>query len=115
MMVDSHSQAEKKRFNVVAAAFLLLLAVAAAVGVYEFGEIDAQDYRAVKGVFKEGTPYFRVAVAKAMKDGKINRWEYRALTQTALDERRPLIISTDYASLAEERLILFAMAKQVPQ
>jgi hypothetical protein len=97
--------------------YKLILAVlgglTAIVVGFQRSEISAHEYRTIRNAFNLGSPAFRAAVADAISNGKINRWEFRTLEQAALDDSRPLNISSGYASIGEERIILSAMAKQV--
>jgi hypothetical protein len=114
-MFDSLSKTGQKLFITFAVIFTLALSAMIAALFYQLGEIDALDYRAVRNAFKGGTPAFRMAVAQAISDGKIDRLEHRKLTQAALDDSRPLTIPTGYVNAAEERVLLSAIAKQIHQ
>ena len=88
-------------------------AASAATGLYQASEISANNYRTLRNSFKEGAPTYRVAVAQAMRSGKVNRWEYTGLLRQYWQENRALSVEFTATNLAEERLVLSAMTRQV--
>lgn len=93
---------------------LAMVAIAsAAAGLYQASEVTANNYRTLRNSFKEGTPAYRVAVAEAMRSGKVNRWEYTGLLRQYWQENRALSVEFTATNLAEERLVLAAMTRQV--
>lgn len=93
---------------------LAMVTMASAVaGLYQASEISANNYRTLRNSFKEGAPAYRVAVAQAMRSGKVNRWEYTGLLRQHWQENRALSVEFTAANLAEERLVLGAMTRQV--
>lgn len=93
----------------------ILVAIVVLITTYEAQEIDGHEYAAVRKSFGEGTPPLRLAVARAMNDGKVTRWDYRGLMEIASQEQHPFIVVGGYANVAEERIILAAKAKQIRQ
>lgn len=91
----------------------MVVIASAAAGLYQAGEVKANDYRMLRNSFKKGTPPYRVAVAEAMQSGKVSRWEYTGLLQQYRQENRVLSVETTATNLAEERVVLAAMARQV--
>jgi hypothetical protein len=98
-----------KRFVLAA----VLFGVTASVTIYEAGEIDAGEYRVLRDGFKRGTPAYQAAIAQAMHNGEISRWEYRHLLGQYRNRRTMLLIDNDATNLREERLVLTAMTRQV--
>lgn len=91
----------------------MIVLASAAAGLYQAGEIQANEYRALRTTFKLGPPAYRVAVAEAMRSGKVNRWEYTGLLRQYRQEKGGLRVASNATHLAEERLILAAMTRQV--
>lgn len=95
------------------------LAVAGLAGVvvcwaaYEAAETDADSYRALRSAFKAGSPAFRAHLAEAMSSGTVSRWERAALMRQFRQENATAAIEARGTNVAEERLVLAALARQV--
>ena len=76
-------------------------------------EASPQKYRSIRAQFRDGSPEFRKAVAVAMQErGKLTHWDAQLLWVRFPEARRECYV--DYATnLAEERLVLAALASQV--
>ncbi|KWF77605.1 hypothetical protein WL93_26710 [Burkholderia diffusa] len=94
-------------------AALMSLAAVAAV-VFQTREINAQEYRLLRDAFKAGTPELRASIAGYMTDGKVSRWEYSAIVRQQWPTQPPML-DNQATNVAEERLVLAAMSRQVKQ
>ena len=76
-------------------------------------EIDANQYRILRNAMKAGSAGMRIEIAEAMRDGRVNHWEYTDLLKRYWTENNALVVNMAANSVAEERLVLAAMARQV--
>lgn len=63
-------------------AVALIAILGAVIAVYCMHEITAQEYRLLRTTMKDGNTAARQEIATRMMDGKVNKWEYRAIVQT---------------------------------
>ncbi|WEF31474.1 hypothetical protein [Pseudoduganella chitinolytica] len=89
----------------------MALAAAAATAAYQSREIEGEVYRAVRQAFKAGGADYRAAVAQAMGDGSISRWELTGLQQQLARDGQPFIIDVRTVNLREERVLFAAAAR----
>lgn len=100
-------------------AWRVSLAVAGLAGLvvcwttYEASETDADSYRALRSAFKAGSPAFRAHLAEAMSSGTVSRWERAALLRQFRQENATAALEARGTNVAEERLVLAALARQV--
>lgn len=96
--------------------FLVVLLTGAAVAavVYQTREVNAQEYRQVREAFKAGAPEVQARIAAAMADGEISRGEYLAIVRQQWPMNPPPL-GNDASNVAEEKVILGAMSRQVKQ
>ena len=99
-----------KRALIGAAALSAILG--AVIAVYCMQEITAQEYRLLRTTMKDGNTAARQEIATRMMDGKVNKWEYSAIVQTLWSGNAPALTASA-TSVAEERLVLLAMARQM--
>jgi hypothetical protein len=111
-MDDMHKTLAWLRQNALIPGVMIGLTTIVAA-VFQMREIDGRQYRSMRMAFKDGPHAFKAATADAMSDGHISRWEYTGLVRVALDENRAIVISMDKFNVAEERVVLSAMVKQV--
>ena len=83
----------------------------AVIAVYCRQEITAQEYRLLRTTMKDGNMAARQEIATRMMDGKVNKWEYSAIVQTLWSGKAPALTASA-TSVAEERLVLLATARQ---
>jgi hypothetical protein len=100
-----------KQALISAAALIAILS--AVIAVYFMQEITAQEYRLLRTTMKDGNTAARQEIATRMMDGKVNKWEYSAIVQALWSGNAPAFTTASATSVAEERLVLLAMARQV--
>jgi hypothetical protein len=76
-------------------------------------EIEAGEYRILRNAFKQGPMGERRAIAAAMRNGEVSRWEYRILVGRHRHEQDVLALENTGLNLPEERLVLAALTRQV--
>ena len=99
-----------KRALIGAAALIAVLG--AVIAVYSMQEITAQEYRLLRTTMKDGNTVTRQEIATRMMDGKVSKWEYSAILQMLWSGNAPALTAST-TSVAEERLVLLAMARQM--
>lgn len=93
---------------------LALIVMGGGAGVIiQAREVDAHEYRILRNAMKAGSPGMRGEIADAMRDGNVNHWEYTDLLKRYWTENNALALDMKATSVAEERLVLAAMARQV--
>lgn len=100
------------RYRSVIAAAAVLGALIYALRV-ELAEVDGGEYHSVRRAFKLAGPAFQRRVAAAVEDGVIRRWEYDRLKQSADAANVKLDSSLKEGSVAEDKVVLMAMARQI--
>lgn len=90
----------------------LIAILGAVIAVYCRQEITAQEYRLLCTTMKDGNMAARQEIATRMMDGKVNKWEYSAIVQTLWSGNAPALTASA-TSVAEERLVLLATARQM--
>lgn len=100
------------RYWLVMAAVAVLGALIYTLRV-EFAEVDVGKYHAVPRAFKLAGPAFQRHVATAVEDGMIRRWEYDSLRRSADADHVRLDKSFSEGSVAEDKVVLMAMARQI--
>ena len=91
---------------------LIIMFATCGSAIYQAQEADANSYRTLRNAFKQGTPTFKYSVATAISDGKITRWDYAGLLRQYWQESTGLVLPTGATTVAEERVVLAAMARQ---
>ena len=99
-----------KQALIGAAALIAILG--AVIAVYCMQEITGQEYRLLRTTMKNANTTARQEIATRMMDGKVNKWEYTAIVQTLWSGNAPALTASA-TSVAEERLVLLAMARQM--
>lgn len=103
----------RRKFKQVLIAAMVLAAIVSAFVVGDgMQEITAQEYRLLRTVMKEGNLAERQEIAERMKDGRVNKWEYAAVVHTLWSGNAPSL-RMSATNVAEERLVLLAMVRQV--
>ena len=88
----------------------------AIVGAYIAGccvqEITALKCRLLHTAMKDGNTGARQKTVTRTLNGKVNKWEYNAMVQT-LWNGNAAALTASATSVAEERLVLMAMERQI--
>lgn len=74
--------------------------------IYELREIDAQEYRVLRGALETGGQAFPAAVAEAMSNGEVSQWERTGLFQKYWKDSTALSLNLEAMSLPAERSAL---------
>lgn len=92
---------------------VLVLVGGIAGGFMQTREIDAHGYRLLRNTFKVASSDMRAAIAGAMRDGRVKQWEFTDLAKRYWMENNAMVVDRTAVSVAEERLVLAAMTRQV--
>lgn len=92
---------------------IVLMTVAGIAAVmFQTREVKAWQYRAIHEAFYVAAPDSQARIAGFMRDGKVTKWEWNAISRVT---NLPALEASDGADLTSERANLAALSRQVNQ